>query len=123
MISLPPKPNALDASRRSHLGGCLRESVPDCEELDKLGKSKISVPSSRGAGSLGPPGSSFVDWIEWMPTVPSKKAVANMSGLRGHQSTWKAQLLAEGSYVTRDQRQGVGYKFISRLTSPITSEV
>ena len=56
-------------------------------------------------------------------TVPSKKAVANTSGLRlGHQSTWKAQLLAEGSYVTRDQRQRVGYK---RLTSssPITSEV
>lgn len=30
--------------------------------------------------------------------VPEKKAVARRSGLRGHHSTWKAQLSAEGSY-------------------------
>lgn len=33
----------------------------------------------------------------WIPMVPSKKAVASRSGLRGHQSTWKAQFEAEGS--------------------------
>lgn len=30
--------------------------------------------------------------------VPEKKAVARRSGLRGHHSTWNAQLSAEGSY-------------------------
>jgi hypothetical protein len=41
---------------------------------------------------------SLVDWIKWIPTVPSKNAVARRLGLRGHQSTWKAQLSADGSW-------------------------
>jgi len=32
--------------------------------------------------------------------VPEKKAAARRSGLRGHHSTWNAQLSAEGSYDT-----------------------
>ena len=79
----------------------MRDSVPDCEELEILGASKISAPSGRAVLYLEPSGSPFVDWIEWIPIVPSKKAVASISGLRGHQSTWKAQLSAEGSYVVR----------------------
>jgi hypothetical protein len=89
----------LEAGRRSHFEGCLSESVPDCEELEKPGASKISAPSGRRAEYLGPPGRSFVDWIEWIPTVQSKEAVASTSGLREDQSTWKAQLSAKGSYA------------------------
>lgn len=71
----------LKAGGRSHSEGCLSESVPDCEELEKLaGASKISAPSGRRAEYFGPPGRSFVDWIEWIPTVRSKKAVASISG-------------------------------------------
>ena len=51
---------------------------------------------------IEPSDTSLVDWIEWRPIVPSKKAVANKSGLRGHHCTWKAQLSAEGSYVLRN---------------------
>ena len=56
----------------------------------------MSAPSGCGAADGSSTGS-FAVWIEWMPTVPSKNAAANKSGFRGHQSTWKAQLSAEGS--------------------------
>lgn len=60
----------------------------------------MSEPSALAvAERLSPVEGSFVDWTEWMPIVPSKKAVARRSGLRGHQSTWKAQLSREGSYT------------------------
>lgn len=50
-----------------------------------------------------------MDWMEWIPMVPSKNAVASRSGLRGHHSTWNAQLSADGSYL--GVRFGSGNKF------------
>src|SRR6266545_2654913 len=95
VTSFPPNPNELEIGRRSHFGGCFRESV--LRWLVPLNPvvSKISA-LSRAAGVEWAI-ASFVDWSEWIPIVPSKKAVASMSGLRGHQSTWNAQLAADGS--------------------------
>jgi hypothetical protein len=95
VTSLPPNPNELLVGRRSHLGGCLSDKVPPCEDLANPGTSKMSAPSVGVPLASGV--CSLVVWMEWIPTVPSKKAVASRSGLRGHQSTWKAQLSADGS--------------------------
>lgn len=59
--------------------------------------SKSSAPDGLGVAGTEE-GAELVDCKEWIPTVPEKKAAASRSGLRGHHSTWNAQLSAEGSY-------------------------
>ena len=46
--------------------------------------------------------------------VPEKKAVARRSGLRGHHSTWNAQLSAEGSYSADG---------VSMIITPISDQI
>ena len=65
--------------------------------MDVRGPSKSSAPDGLGVARTEE-GVALVDCREWIPMVPEKKAVARRSGLRGHHSTWNAQLSAEGSY-------------------------
>ena len=46
--------------------------------------------------------------------VPEKKAAARRSGLRGHHSTWNAQLSAEGSYDEDTAPISKGREYVQR---------
>jgi hypothetical protein len=61
VTSFPPKPKEAEMGRRSHLGGCLSESVV-WVRWEKSGSSKISAPS--GWGAACDVDVSCVDWRE-----------------------------------------------------------
>lgn len=66
-------PNKFDIGWQSHLGGCLRKRVPPYEDQENPGTSKMSAPLGLGAAAeVSPVVAMLVDWIEWIPTVPSK---------------------------------------------------